>query len=355
MKAKAWYEQIWEQYSYPTTAFLLLYMLFGTAANCMVCVVYSKDKKQTGRDFILCLAVVDILACLFVLPQVPMFVAHLQFGSLPTFFIVFSFESIVILQSYQFTQVAMSLDQFLGVYFPFKHRKFAPIMKKIMLFAAVLTICGHFVHLVLSNIRGMASFPVLNYLSSLIFRLVIAISFLTLLVVYPLIVMKLYRQHRKIRPKTVGITVVSSTVHEAGQQRTANEQLPARELQIPRELTHQSIEAKTAFSTAGERGTYVDREPKASAADLASRQRRHEKVPSKATRKMHVQAIKVYSSIFLLFTLSLVSLVIVILSNSVVWSYVYFLNHIGNPIIYYVFVPKFRETVNMYCRHLKCW
>ena len=70
---------------------------------------------------------------------------------------------------------------------------------------------------------------------------------------------------------------------------------------------------------------------------------------------MHVQAIKVYSSIFLLFTLSLAAIVIILWSANPAWAYVYFLNHTGNPIIYYVFVPKFRETVKMYCNHLKCW
>ena len=369
--AGTWYEQIWEDYAYHKTALLLLYMLFGVVTNFMVVLVYAKDKKLTGRVFILCLAIIDIVACLFVLPQTPIFLIHAQFDSLQTFLIVYRFETMALIQSYLFAQVAMSLDQFVAVYFPFKHRKFGHKLKKIMLVVALSTVGGLSVHQILSIVTNLANFPVWTILYSVVFRLVMSLSFLTLLVVYPMIVLKLYQQHHKICPKAVVSSVVSTTLREA-EQRSTTQQLSTRALKVPQDGRHGPIEAETVFTTTEERGkdmaasvesarrttagaakSDTAREPPSNVANL-SRQK-HETAQSKATRKMHVQAIKVYSSIFLLFTLSLVSLVMIILTHISVFAYVYSINHVGNPIIYYVFVPKFREAVNGYCKYLKCW
>ena len=356
---KAWHEQLWQVYSYDKLALLFLYMLFGVATNCVVMLVYSKHKKLTGRVFILCLAIIDIVACLFILPQTPVFVNHAQFESLQTYRIIYGIETMVLIQSYLFAQVAMSLDQFVAVYFPFKHRKFGPKLKKIMLVAAVSTVGGLSVHRVLSSATDLSNVPVWSSLYSVVYRLVMSLSFLTLLVVYPLIVLKLYRQHRKVCPKPFGTSVVSGTIHEAAERTTAaTVQLPTRQLQVPEEARHQPIEAETALTATEERGRNL------AAASVESGRctpgvmkphTRRAKAQSKATQKMHVQAIKVYSSIFLLFTVSLFSLVMIILTNSLVLAYVYSLNHVGNPIIYYVFVPKFREAVNRYCKTLKFW
>ena len=151
---KTWYEQLWQDYSYHKTALLLLYILFGTAANSVVLVAYGKDKKLTGRVFILCLAIIDVTACLFVLPQVPLNImsysdAHVE--SLKFFGIIYQLESTVLVQSYLFAQVAMSLDQFVAVYFPFKHRKVAPKMKKIMLAVSMSMIGAVLSHAVLAK------------------------------------------------------------------------------------------------------------------------------------------------------------------------------------------------------------
>ena len=351
---KTWYEQLWEDYSYYKTALLLLYILFGTAANSVVLVVYGKDKKLTGRVFILCLAVIDIIACLFILPQTPMFVIHAEFESLHTFRIIYGLESVILIQSYLFAQVAMALDQFIAVYFPFKHRTVGPKLKKIMLVAAVSTVLGLSVDPLLSIATNLDNFPVLYFLHTLVYRLVMILSFFALLSVYPMIVLKLYRQHRKTGPK--GIKVVSTTRRDT-EQRATTERLPTRDLQVPDEARHRPADAETALTAPGEAGKNVlpTAESGMSTTGAAKPTSRRDKVPAKTTRKMHVQAIKVYSSIFLLFTLSLVSLVLVMRTNILAFAYVYSINHIGNPIIYYVFVPKFRETVNTYCKNLKCW
>ena len=389
---KTWYEQLWEDYSYHKTALLLLYILFGTAANSVVLVAYGKDKKLTGRVFILCLAIIDVTACLFFLPQVPMYIIHVRFHSesLNIFRGIYHIESVVLIQSYMFAQVAMSLDQYVAVYFPFKHRKVAPKMKKIMLAVSMCMIGAVSSNAVLSRSTKLINFRAWDLATFAVHLLEMFLSFLTLLIIYPMIVVKLYRQHRKVGPpkaNDVNSRVVVSTTNRATGQRTATVQLPTGELlQASPEPRQPPTKAQIALTTTGKGDknmtaasaessdrstTYAatvgtgrepetgkepptGREPPRSAATNLTRQDQ-DKIQSKTARKMHVQAIKIYTSIFLLFTLSLVSLLIIIESNNPSWTYAYFLNHIGNPIIYYVFAPKFREKVNTYCRRLRCW
>ena len=353
---KTWYEQLWEDYSYHKTALLLLYILFGTAANSVVLVAYGKDKKLTGRVFILCLAIIDVTACLFFLPQVPMYIIHVRFHSesLNIFRGIYHIESVVLIQSYMFAQVAMSLDQYVAVYFPFKHRKVAPKMKKVMMTVSISMIGAVLSHAVLAKSTNVGNSRAWYIFGFIVYLVELGLSFLTLLILYPMIVLKLYRQHRKTGPK--GIKVVSTTRRDT-EQRATTERLPTRDLQVPDEARHRPADAETALTAPGEAGKNVlpTAESGMSTTGAAKPTSRRDKVPAKTTRKMHVQAIKVYSSIFLLFTLSLVSLVLVMRTNILAFAYVYSINHIGNPIIYYVFVPKFRETVNTYCKNLKCW
>ena len=63
-------------------------------------------------------------------------------------------------------------------------------------------------------------------------------------------------------------------------------------------------------------------------------------------RQLHIQALMIYSAILLQFVLAtMISSVGIVLFKQRWMVYIYFLNHIGNPVIYYSFVPKFREGV----------
>ena len=306
-------------------------------------------------------------------------------------------EARVLLQSYLFAQVAMSLDQFVAVYFPFKHRKVAPKMKKIMLAVSMSMIAAVSSHAVLARLTNVGNSRAWYIFGFLVYLLELGLSFLTLLILYPMVVLKLYGQHRKVGPKANGLGRVVSMTNRLTGQRTATVQLPKKELlQVPQEARNPRIEAKNELEAIGERqpkntagsaesakpkdtpGSAESAKPKDTAGSAESARRTtgaanlgtgrepprsgtnlsgkdQEKMQSKATRKMHVQAIKIYASIFLFFTLSLVALLIVTWSNNPSWSYLYFLNHTGNPVIYYVFAPKFREKVNTFCGRFKCW
>ena len=74
--------------------------------------------------------------------------------------------------------------------------------------------------------------------------------------------------------------------------------------------------------------------------------------PPKQQRAMHIQALKIYTSVFLLFFVSYFSLVIWRAFDIKWMIYFYYINHTLNPVIYYCFVEKFRTSVKEYWARL---
>ena len=69
--------------------------------------------------------------------------------------------------------------------------------------------------------------------------------------------------------------------------------------------------------------------------------------------KMHVQALKIYTAILLQFMLStLLCTVGWVIFHERWMVYFFWINHVGNPVIYYCFVQKFREGVKESVRQL---
>ena len=69
-------------------------------------------------------------------------------------------------------------------------------------------------------------------------------------------------------------------------------------------------------------------------------------------RAMHVQALKIYTAIFLVFALTNAMAVALNMLEITYFVYVYHMKHLANPVIYYCFVNKFRNSVKEYWRRL---
>ena len=67
---------------------------------------------------------------------------------------------------------------------------------------------------------------------------------------------------------------------------------------------------------------------------------------------MHVQAMKIYTSLFVVFLISFWPLVAAARMHNKLIGYLYCMNHTLNPVIYYCFVEKFRRSVKEYWRQL---
>ena len=67
---------------------------------------------------------------------------------------------------------------------------------------------------------------------------------------------------------------------------------------------------------------------------------------------MHIQALRIYVSIFLAFVVAYLLLMVSAAVISPWLTYGYYINHTINPVIYYCFVEKFRSSVKEYLRRL---
>ena len=128
---------------------------------------------------------------------------------------------------------------------------------------------------------------------------------LTLLILYPATAFKLYRQSRNVKP------------------------LPTRLSRLRSQATGGQVDAKPTSTEV-------------------------------KTNSMHVQALKIYTAISLQFLLlNLLVLGAVLIWRQLWMPYFFFINHIGNPVIYYCFVRKFREGLHQALRscagNRHCW
>ena len=196
----------------------LFYVIFGTIGNGLVIAIYRKQHKLTGRVYILLLAGIDLTACLFVVPQATLYFSELQGSGLATFRIIYIQESIVMIQSYIFVQNAMALDQFLAVFYPTVYKKRRRKMNN-----AMLVICLCLVPLFITQSTFIKHQGDTAAQLGILFALPPLISLMTMLLVYPAIARKLYKQHRAVQPAknkerqrkaTVGKSLVTSTANE---------------------------------------------------------------------------------------------------------------------------------------------
>ena len=52
---------------------VVLILIIGTLGNGIVLIIYRKDKKLAGAIYIILLAVIDLVSCVVVLPQFPLY------------------------------------------------------------------------------------------------------------------------------------------------------------------------------------------------------------------------------------------------------------------------------------------
>ena len=93
---------------------------------------YGKNKKLTGQVYIVALAVIDLVACGLMLPQQPLFELRADLKS-PVFKYLFTVQGAIQLVAYFGVQVTMALDQFIAVFWPFKHARLQRILNSAML------------------------------------------------------------------------------------------------------------------------------------------------------------------------------------------------------------------------------
>ena len=282
-------------------AIISLIMFCGVVGNGLVLIIYGRDKKQSGAVYIIALAVIDLFSCVCLLPQIPLYEMSLDCNYELALDVIGS-EGIVQGMATLFVQVTMALDQFVAVFYPFKHAKLRGTLNKIMVVAfLVVASTLSVMPFALPEFRIKQGSKRNVYL--LLIASVFSIGLLVLLSAYSAVALKLYRQGRSVGPQ-LGRT-------KSGAVRPS------------------------------------------SAVGVVHNPEITEKV-AQSKRAMHIQALKIYTSIFLAFIAAYLMFMVSIFSLSVWPGYGYYVNHTVNPVIYYCFVEKFRNNVNGYWHRLSC-
>ena len=291
----------------------------GVIGNVTVLIIYGREKKQSaggGAVYIKALAVIDVLSCVLLLPQLPL----LELGQVNDnhtlgIWTIVTAQLITKQLSYICMQVTMALDQFVAVFYPFKHTKLRKIINKTMLSTGIILV------VLVPSVRYGLSRVVPQYWHTILYRAVFLSIFipalLALLVAYPAVALKLHHQKKQttrvIKPQatTTAPPAAVAVTNQANTAATAQPPPPS-----PPTTTTQTTDG------------------------------------SNKRRATHVQALKIYTTIFLWFVITN-SAINFVVSNDIVWLlYVCFVNHTINPVIYYCFVEKFRQSVKENWRRL---
>ena len=258
--------------------------LVGCVVNGVVIQIYRKSAKkqhrQTGSQlYMVTLAWIDLLGCLLLLPQYPLW----ELGILPH--VIFSTHGVLQTQSYLFVQVAMTFDRVFAVFRPLHYkqmRRRTNIVSIVLFIVQQLTI----------HVSRIIKF---HFVDNVVPQYIYVTSFITgliiMLVSYPAIAINLYRQSRRVQQAPATDTAHSRIVSES-QERT----------------------------------------------------------------KYHVKTMRIYIAVLVLFLATLIPPTIITISMADVqyqWvGYLYYINNIGNPLIYYAFNDKFRAEVKVMLRSI---
>ena len=170
---------------------VLLFALGGLVANGVVLKVYLKAVKQnsqTSQLYIVLLACIDLISCLALLPQLPF---H-EWGLLP--YAVFASQAILQTLAYLLVQVAMIVDRVFAVFRP---HQFNQMRRRTNIALTTLFVISQLIIQISAFVRIF--FKVENMLGKLAFVTLFALGLMIMLVAYPAITIKLYRQKRRVK------------------------------------------------------------------------------------------------------------------------------------------------------------
>ena len=194
-------------------------------------------------------------------------------------------------QSYLFVQVAMVFDRIFAVYKP---HNFNQLRQKTNRGLFIMFLTVHIPLQLQLLIDGG------NLYLAIACVIIFSLGFATTLIAYPAIAIKLWKQSRRIKPTA------------ASQQNQ-----PSAATGNPNKVISESQQRT----------------------------------------KHHIKTLKLYVAVLTLYLLAFFSTTLVavdqVLSLNNTWVvYIYYFNSIGNPFIYYVFIEKFRDDVNLMARSI---
>ena len=255
-------------------------MTVGLVGNSLVLIIYIKNKTQAGRTFLIILSVADLFANVVTLPQIPFWELE------PLKWNAVIFPQVVLAQmTYVLVTVAMALERVLAVFTPYKYKTYRRTMLKVMVTVAmvVITCLETGAVMLFMNSDDSLLYDDIGLVYYVTLLLCEATGLLVVMVAYPAIAIRLYRQQRQIQP--------------------AN---------------------NTAAS--------------ASAVGSASQNKQQEN-----TAQKHAKALKLYVGILALYLTSFIPMTLIAITGNRAFAYGPFINHIGNVFVCFAMIKCFRN------------
>ena len=252
---------------------VLIFALGGLVGNGVVLKVYLKAVKQNPKSsqfYIVLLACIDLYSCVVYLPQIP----FLEWGLHSDAHM--ASQIVLLTQAYMFVQVAMTLDRVFAVFRP---HQFNHLRRKTNIGLATLFVISQLVIQISVFVSILYADIILDALT---FVTLFALGLIVMLMAYPAITIKLYRQNRRI--------------HQAPATATTNPHLAVQQ----------------------------------------QKNQQHKKII-----KMYFAVL----ALFLVSFLPMIGLAVGAGKTAPWLAYFHHLNNVGNPVIYYAFNEKFREEV----------
>ena len=243
----------------------------------------------------------------------------------------------------------MLVDQFIAVFYPLKRRGWCD---KFMTVTGSIVIMSSFAF---EAIKLFWRIAWLEWLSLQMGRVVITFGTLTLVVLYLATAFRLRKQSKKVRPSksstmtvrwqkarnvSIDIGPAKETVSDAGSKSV---------IRVDEKQAQTSLDI-SAPPPANNHGT----KPSKTDMTVQAESKKNERIRTNTQpTEIHIKVLKIYTAISLIFILSFSFLFLVLITGQTLAAYGYFINHISNPVIYYMFVDKFREQVRKYWRKLR--
>ena len=354
---------------------MFTFVAFGSIANGLVLKIYWRTLRRHSQEasqlYIVALACVDLFGCVFGVSLIPLF----EWGALPRE--IKGSLQVLHVEAHLIVQVAMTFDRLFAVFRP---HQFTQLRRRTNAILAAIFVV---VELILQASYVLDKHFDIRFGAGYFFLLILGFALFVMIVAYPAIAMRLYLHNqrrtagRKVQPQAVATanintayaefiteqapveatttqTLATATTKQAPVKATTKpEPAEATPKQAPSEATTKKVlvsatikQAPGAATTKQAPAAFSINEVPASATVNPN----HNVSENRERTKYHLKTMKLYVAILALFVASFIPPMLRIaldFSDDTAWlGYIYHVNNIGHPVIYYVFNDSFRDKVN---------
>ena len=177
--------------------FIGLFSLFGNGGT--IYIHMKQNKKYQGKIYVISLACIDIFACLTVLPLHPYIEKSLIYAEDDTLLVKISYSlSGFVLLCNLYILVLVALDRFLAVYFVSLHN--LKMNVRAICLVAIVIICAAIAGILTLIYRNSDRSDPMNMKIDKIMVNALMTAFVLIVVIYAMIIYKLYRHEGKTVP-----------------------------------------------------------------------------------------------------------------------------------------------------------